>query len=124
MKRSESFKHQDAMDYYGTGHHHHEKIRKKASKHIDDNEEIRAELIAECYIGFPKLLNDELKAFDLKDSVFFDTLKGTPGKTLGTGKKNSSGLAHAGTFSDSLPGGFGGVPSNSLKNQAVGSLEM
>ena len=32
-------------------------------------------MIAECYIGFSKLLNEELKAFDLKDSVFFDTLK-------------------------------------------------
>jgi hypothetical protein len=31
-------------------------------------------LIAECYIGFPKLLSDELMAFDIKDSLVFDTL--------------------------------------------------
>jgi len=36
---------------------------------------LNAELIAECYIGFAKLLNDEMKAFDLKDSALFDTLK-------------------------------------------------
>lgn len=34
-----------------------------------------ADLIAECYIGFAKLLNDEMRAFDLKDSALFDTLK-------------------------------------------------
>jgi hypothetical protein len=33
--------------------------------------------MAECYIGFQKLLTDELKAFDLKDSIFFETLKNT-----------------------------------------------
>jgi hypothetical protein len=49
--------------------------RKKASKHIEDGDEFRADLIAECYIGFPKLLNDELKAFDIKDSIFLDTMK-------------------------------------------------
>lgn len=65
------------MDYYGTGHHHHEKLRKQASKHVDEVEEIRADLMAECYIGFQKLLNEELKAFDMKDSHFFETLKAT-----------------------------------------------
>jgi hypothetical protein len=34
-----------------------------------------AELISECYIGFAKLLNEEMKAFDIKDSALFDTLK-------------------------------------------------
>lgn len=52
IKRAESFKHQDAMDYYATGHHFHDKLRKKNSKHVEDAEEIRADLIAECYIGF------------------------------------------------------------------------
>lgn len=33
------------------------------------------DLIAECYIGFTKLLNDEMRAFDMKDSMIFDTLK-------------------------------------------------
>jgi len=42
-------------------------------------EDLKAEVIAECYIGFQKLLNEELKAFDLKDSMFFDTLKGAAG---------------------------------------------
>lgn len=77
LHRVESFKHRgDATDYYSTGHHHHDKIRKMGSKHIYEVEEMRAELIGECYIGFQKLLNEELKAFDIKDSVFFDTLKG------------------------------------------------
>jgi len=40
------------MAYYSTGHHHHEKLRKQASKHVDEVEEIRADLMAECYIGF------------------------------------------------------------------------
>jgi hypothetical protein len=40
------------MDYYATGHHHLEKLRKTTSKHIEDGEEIRADVIAECYIGF------------------------------------------------------------------------
>ena len=31
--------------------------------------------MAECYIGFAKLLNEEMRAFDLKDSAIFDTLK-------------------------------------------------
>ncbi len=68
------------MDYYSTGHHHLDKMRKKSSKqHIDEVEDLKAEVIAECYIGFQKLLNEELKAFDLKDSMFFDTLKGVAG---------------------------------------------
>jgi len=49
--------------------------RKHTSKHIDDLEEIKADLIAECYIGFPKLLSEELMAFDIKDSLVFDTIK-------------------------------------------------
>jgi hypothetical protein len=76
MKRQGSFnvRMQDAKDYYATAVHH-EELRKKASKHYDDGDDYRADLIAECYIGFPKLLNDELKAFDIKDSLFLDTLK-------------------------------------------------
>lgn len=38
-------------------------------------DDLKSELIGECYIGFQKLLNEELKAFDIKDSIFFDTLK-------------------------------------------------
>jgi hypothetical protein len=48
---------------------------KKASKLIDQNDVPSVELIAECYIGFTKLLNDEMKAFDIKDQMIFDTLK-------------------------------------------------
>lgn len=32
-------------------------------------------MVAECYIGLSKLLNDEMKAFDIKDSLFLDTMK-------------------------------------------------
>jgi hypothetical protein len=35
LKKGESFKHQDAMDYYATGHHH---LDKKRSKHFDEVE--------------------------------------------------------------------------------------
>lgn len=79
----------DATEYYATGHH--DKLRKKASgkHHLEEaaNEAKGADLIAECYIGFQKLLNDELKAFDLKDSMFFDTIKGcgVSGKKTGSG---------------------------------------
>lgn len=41
------------------------------------------ELKAECYIGFQKLLNEELRAFDLKDAVIFD-LKLNPSGSGGT----------------------------------------
>lgn len=60
----------DATTYYSTSHHHQAIKRKGTSKHFDALEFINAELIAECYIGFSKLLNDELKTFDLKDSAF------------------------------------------------------
>lgn len=30
------------------------------------------ELKAECYIGFQKLLNEELRAFDIKDSFIME----------------------------------------------------
>jgi hypothetical protein len=66
------------MDYYATGHHLHDKFRKKdVNQHLEKGFEDQSmgQLIAECYIGFQKLLSDELKAFDLKDSIFFDTMK-------------------------------------------------
>jgi len=31
--------------------------------------------MSECYIGFAKLLNEEMRAFDLKDSMIFDTMR-------------------------------------------------
>jgi hypothetical protein len=78
LKKTESFKHQDAKDYYGFGHQESEARRKKTGKHNDENEEDQnCRVVAECYIGLSKLLNDEMKAFDIKDSVFLDTLKAT-----------------------------------------------
>lgn len=35
MKKAESFKHQDAKDYYGFGHQESEAPRKKMGKHVD-----------------------------------------------------------------------------------------
>ena len=65
-----------------------------ASKHYESEmDDIRADLIAECYIGFQKLLNEELKAFDLKDSVFFDNMKGT-----GAGNANSGSIERKGSI--------------------------
>lgn len=43
-------------------------------------------MVAECYIGLSKLLNDEMKAFDIKDSLFLDTLKAT-GATGGNARE-------------------------------------
>jgi hypothetical protein len=78
MKKGESFKHQDAKDYYGFGNQETEGPRKKTGKHNEENEEDQnCRVVAECYIGLSKLLNDEMKAFDIKDSVFLDTLKAT-----------------------------------------------
>lgn len=71
-QRHDSVIMKDAMELYAPVHH---QPNKKASKLIDKNEIPSAELIAECYIGFIKLLNDEMKAFDIKDSVIFDTMK-------------------------------------------------
>jgi hypothetical protein len=78
MKKAESFKHQDAKDYYGFGNQESEAPRKKIGRHIDEKEEDQnCRVVAECYIGLSKLLNDEMKAFDIKDSLFLDTLKAT-----------------------------------------------
>ena len=69
------------------------------SKHIDhQGEDISVELIAECYIGFTKLLNDEMKAFDMKDSMIFDTLK--VGSFNNKGNPNSSGTINGKLSSD------------------------
>lgn len=63
----------DAKEFYAPSHHL--PYVKKMSKHIDQREVFNAELMAECYIGFAKLLNEEMRAFDMKDSMIFDTLK-------------------------------------------------
>ena len=109
LRKTESFKHQDAMDYYGTGHHHHDKMRKQASKHVNEVDEIRADLMAECYIGFQKLLNDELKAFDLKDSIFFDTLK-----------NNNAGFTAGGSGRITKKTGSGGALNSDVKITQIG----
>lgn len=49
-----------------------------------------AELIAECYIGFAKLLNEEMRAFDLKDNALFDTMKVASLNKSGNYNGNSS----------------------------------
>ena len=78
MKKAESFKHQDAKDYYGFGNQEHEASRKKIGKHVDHiDDDTCCSVVAECYIGLSKLLNDEMKAFDIKDSLFLDTMKAT-----------------------------------------------
>jgi hypothetical protein len=56
-----------------------------------------AELIAECYIGFAKLLDEEMRAFDIKDSALFDTLRMAGGSFKGNGsgtmRKNGGGAS-------------------------------
>jgi hypothetical protein len=56
----------DATEYYAPTHNSPSTKKKKFD---EDNS---YELKGECYIGFQKLLNDELKAFDIKDSYIFD----------------------------------------------------
>ena len=56
---------QDATEYYAPIHH---SPGRKSKKVNEDHEEMKGE----CYIGFQKLLNDELKAFDIKDTYIFD----------------------------------------------------
>jgi hypothetical protein len=53
-------------------------------------EEVKADLIAECYIGFPKLLSEELMAFDIKDSLVFNTLMPQNPNASIMGKKSGS----------------------------------
>lgn len=56
------------------------------------------ELIAECYIGFAKLLDEEMRAFDIKDSALFDTLRvGGSFKGTGSGNMKKSGGGGTGT---------------------------
>lgn len=59
----------DATEYYAPNEKHPEK--KRMLKH-GASTLVTEELKAECYIGFSKLLNEELKTFDLKDAVIFD----------------------------------------------------
>jgi len=72
-RKDSHFYKKDATEFYTLSQH----SAKKPSKHLDENEFQNADLIAECYIGFAKLLNDEMRAFDIKDSALFDTLKVT-----------------------------------------------
>lgn len=59
---------QDAKDYYSSSTS--SPYRKKAHKTKRDKDD--AELKAECYIGFSKLLKEEMRTFDMKDSVVFE----------------------------------------------------
>jgi hypothetical protein len=98
LKRVESFKHQDAKDYYGFGHDDSEQARKKTkTKHDEDENDARGMVVAECYIGLSKLLNDEMKAFDLKDSVFLDTMKAPVER-----KESVRNLLGSGSFMEKL----------------------
>lgn len=99
MKKAESFKHQDAKDYYGFGYQENEAPRKKIGKHSDQKEEDQScGVVAECYIGLSKLLNDEMKAFDIKDSLFLDTLKAN-----GTAGGNARERLESGALNEKLP---------------------
>ena len=66
------------------------------NKHDEDESDARGMVVAECYIGLSKLLNDEMKAFDLKDSVFLDTMK-APGK-----KEGVKNLLGSGSFMEKI----------------------
>ncbi len=57
------------MEYYATSNSHSPYKKKKTLKGVVHmNEEMKAE----CYIGFAKLLKEELKTFEMKDSAIFD----------------------------------------------------
>ena len=99
VKKIESFKHQDAKNYYGFGHSESEAPRKKTGKPFDQKEEDPScSVVAECYIGLSKILNDEMKAFDIKDSVFLDTLKAS-----GTNGGNVRERLASGNLGENLP---------------------
>mmetsp|Transcript_3420 Transcript_3420/g.2399 ORF Transcript_3420/g.2399 Transcript_3420/m.2399 type:complete len:177 (+) Transcript_3420:25-555(+) len=57
---------QDAKDYYAAGADTVDKMSKTMSKLL--NEDVRGE----CFIGFAKLLKEELHTFELKDRAAFD----------------------------------------------------
>jgi hypothetical protein len=98
MKRVESFKHQDAKDYYGFGHDENTNTRKKIkTKHDEEENDPRGTVVAECYIGLSKLLNNEMKAFDLKDSAFLDTMKAPEER-----KESTRNLIGSGSFIEKL----------------------
>ncbi|CDW81936.1 duf1765 domain containing protein [Stylonychia lemnae] len=86
---------EDAKDFYAPGHH--QPYAKKQSKHLDQRENQSSELMSECYIGFAKLLNEEMRAFDLKDSMIFDTMRinSLGGKNNGSGTINGRILSNA-----------------------------
>lgn len=59
----------DATEYYAlTQSMNPKKHGKRYGGELEETDELKAE----CYIGFLKLLNDELKAFDSKDSYIHD----------------------------------------------------
>ena len=111
MKKAESFKHQDAKDYYGFGYQESEAPRKKTGKHADHiDEDQHCGVVAECYIGLSKLLNDEMKAFDIKDSLFLDTLK-----AQGAAGGNARERLGSGNIYDRLPS----TPSKTPNDQEI-----
>ena len=58
----------DATEYYAPT----EKIERKKTLKRGQSALVCEELKAECYIGFSKVLNEELRTFDLKDQAIFD----------------------------------------------------
>lgn len=73
-KQTKAIAGMDATQFYASGSHQ-KFMRKKTSKRLELVDGQNAELISECYIGFTKLLNDELRTFNLKTSVFLDSKK-------------------------------------------------
>lgn len=61
---------QDAAEYYAAGTHSPDKKKKKLKS--GQSNLASEELKAECYIGFQKLLKDELRTFELKDSIMIE----------------------------------------------------
>lgn len=59
----------DAKEYYAQSH---QSPRKSKMLKSQDSLLMSEELKAECYIGFSKFLKQEMKTFDMKDSMVYD----------------------------------------------------
>ena len=62
----------DARDYYASGEQSPTRKHKMLKKQESITGHMNEELKAECYIGFSKFLKEEMKTFDMKDSMVFD----------------------------------------------------
>jgi len=73
----------DATEFYGAYQHSPHRRASIVKPELTTTKLLHEDLSGECYIGLQKLMNDELKTFDMKDSFMFEVQKGRSGSLIG-----------------------------------------